>query len=533
MRDDDVDPRAVRLIDFLTYCMIIQSPIHAFSPLLFAIHFTTQPSSLRHHPAKTRVCALATSALRMWPILKSPSPLSRSIQIRFIASSAILSSHRDRPDWRGMMASCSTFAGSSLAFHAPAARTRRTRRPTARRFPQVSVALGVTPLGVDATFNGTGKTVLITGAASGIGLEAAKQMCAAGCRVLVAARSAEKARLACDEVTRYAGTGGGGAEPVVLDLGNLGKVRHFASDFVKRGGKLDAVVCNAGVAPDRAGNSVTEKGPPRRTQDGFEETIGVNHFGHFALVTDLLPSLKKGARVVVTSSCVHDPTSADGRNGLTPTLGDLSGLEQGPEFAMCDGSTFDGNKAYKDSKLCNVLFARELSRRLARDGTGITANAFSPGFCPSSGLFRLQSPPVRALLKFAFDHPPLATTMENAGRFTTQMVLGVNTGTMTGAYLCGPPSFVKSGEDDFPLGGGFLRGFFQPEFGVKLPSDEALNDELGAKLWEISEKLVAQVTAREVHSSRSVSNVITFAPPSAKEKENGRKKVGEKEAAMN
>jgi NAD(P)-dependent dehydrogenase (short-subunit alcohol dehydrogenase family) len=78
-------------------------------------------------------------------------------------------------------------------------------------------------LGVDATFNGTGKTVLITGAASGIGLEAAKQMCAAGCRVLVAARSAEKARLACDEVTRYAGTGGVGRNRWCLIWGTWGR----------------------------------------------------------------------------------------------------------------------------------------------------------------------------------------------------------------------------------------------------------------------------------------------------------------------
>jgi protochlorophyllide reductase len=176
---------------------------------------------------------------------------------------------------------------------------------------------------------------------------------------------------------------------------------------------------------------------------------------------------------------------------------------------MCDGGSFDGNKAYKDSKLCGVLFARELARRTA--SKEIAVNAFSPGFVPSSGLFRLQSAPVRAMLKFMFDHPPLATTVENAGRFTTQMVLGKNTGEITGSYLCGPPSFDVPGVDAHPLGGGFLRGWFRPEFGVKRPGEEALNAELGAKLWEISEKHVEDVCAKSLfEQTQNVSNVITF-----------------------
>ena len=420
-----------------------------------------------------------------------------------------------------MMASASNFAGSTSAVRAPAPLARRQgRRPTARRAVRVRAASRDSrlPLGVDATFDGTGKTVLITGASSGIGLEAAKQMCATGCHVLVTARSAEKARAAAEEVAAHAGTRGGGAEPVVMDLGRLAGVRAFAERFRRRGVALDAVVCNAGVAPDRAGNRVSARGAPRRTRDGFEETIGVNHLGHFALVRDLLPCMRRGSRVVVTSSCVHDPTSPDGRNGATPTLGDLAGMRAGVSFSMCDGGAFDGNKAYKDSKLCGVLFARALARRV--EAAGVVVNAFSPGFVPSSGLFRLQSAPVRALLKFMFDHPPLATSMENAGRFTTQMALGKNTGEMTGEYLCGPPSFDVPGEDAHPLGGGFLRGWFRPQFGVKRPSEEALDAALGEKLWVVSEQLIEEASARE---RRGVSNVITFAPALGEERERDRK----------
>ena len=132
---------------------------------------------------------------------------------------------------RGMMASASCFAGSTSAVCAPAPLARRrARRPVARRAVPVHAASRDSrlPLGVDATFDGTGKTVLITGASSGIGLEAAKQMCAAGCHVLVAARSAEKARTASEEVAAHAGALGGSAEPVVVDLGRLAGVRAFA-----------------------------------------------------------------------------------------------------------------------------------------------------------------------------------------------------------------------------------------------------------------------------------------------------------------
>ena len=339
--------------------------------------------------------------------------------------------------------------------------------------------------GLDSNYDGDGSTILVTGGATGIGLEACKQLYGAGCRVLVSARSAEKARSAVDIITSEPGAGT--AEPVVLDLANLQSVRACAATLVRTGTRLGAVVCNAGVAPDRAGNRVSALGAPRRTADGFEETVGVNHLGHFALVLALAPVLGPGTRVVITSSCVHDAESPDGRNGAPPTLGDLSGLASGHNFDMCDGGKFDGNKAYKDSKLCGILFARELARRLG--DVGATCNAFSPGFVPTSGLFRHQSAPVRALLRFAFDHPPLATSMKTAGRFTTHMVLGREPGATTGAYFCGPPSYTRDGENQV---GGFLRGWLEPEFGVKEPSVEACDDGLARRLWNISEELVGE-----------------------------------------
>ena len=387
-----------------------------------------------------------------------------------------------------------------------APRARRGSRPAARSVAPVRASRDVR--GLDSNYDGhDGLTILVTGGASGIGLEACKQLYVAGCRVLVAARSAEKARSAVDIITSEPGAGS--AEPVVLDLANLQSVRACAATVVRTGTRLGALVCNAGVAPDRAGNRVSALGAPRRTADGFEETVGVNHLGHFALVLALAPVLGPGTRVVITSSCVHDAESPDGRNGAPPTLGDLSGLASGRDFDMCDGGEFDGNKAYKDSKLCGVLFARELARRL-RD-VGATCNAFSPGFVPTSGLFRHQSAPVRAMLRFAFDHPPLATSMKTAGRFTTHMVLGREPGATTGAYFCGPPSFTREGENHV---GGFVRGWLEPEFGVKEPGVEARDDDLARRLWRLSEELVGE---RWPTSDRFRNNVAAASPsPDAK-----------------
>ena len=98
---------------------------------------------------------------------------------------------------------------------------------------------------------------------------------------------------------------------------------------------------------------------------------------------------------MVTASSVHDPESPGGKQGIPASLGDLKGFEvDGKQFQMVDGGTYNGDKAYKDSKLCNILFTRELQRRLeSSEATkNIIVNSFSPGLITSSGFFRYQSP---------------------------------------------------------------------------------------------------------------------------------------------
>merc|ERR1712087_181184 len=183
------------------------------------------------------------------------------------------------------------------------------------------------------------RDIIITGSNSGVGLAGAKLLTAAGHHVVCACRTKAKADAAAADCTSYAQANrlrdGGTARGEVCDLASLASVRSFASSF--RGRNIDTLVLNAGVARG------TSEGIPRRTADGFEETIGVNHLGHFLLASLLTPTLKAAPkpRIVVTASPVHDPTSGGGNVGSTATLGDLSGLAGGAGFSMVDGGPYD------------------------------------------------------------------------------------------------------------------------------------------------------------------------------------------------
>ena len=233
------------------------------------------------------------------------------------------------------------------------------------------------------------RDIIITGANSGVGLAGAKILTAAGHRVVLACRTQAKAAAAAAVCTDWASANalrtGGTARGAECDLASLDSILRFADSF--KGAPLDSLVLNAGLA---RGTSEKEA---RRTADGFEETIGVNHLGHFYLANLLLPTLAASSkpRLVVTASPVHDPTSGGGNVGSTATLGNLAGLTlQRKGFEMVDGGAYDPDKAYKDSKLCNMLFMAEAARRL--QPKGITVNAFSPGLIADpNGFFRNQN----------------------------------------------------------------------------------------------------------------------------------------------
>jgi NAD(P)-dependent dehydrogenase (short-subunit alcohol dehydrogenase family) len=194
-----------------------------------------------------------------------------------------------------------------------------------------------------------GKVCLITGATSGIGLVAARELARQGARMVLVGRNRARSDAAAAQV-RAAG-GSGEVEVLLADLSSQQQVRDLAARFRERHPRLDVLVNNAG-------GMWLER---RTTVDGLEMTFAVNHLAYFLLTHELLGVLRAGApaRVVNVASGAH--------RGATLDFDDLKG-ERG----------YGGWQAYCRSKLANILFTYELARRL--QGTGVTANALHPGW---------------------------------------------------------------------------------------------------------------------------------------------------------
>jgi NAD(P)-dependent dehydrogenase (short-subunit alcohol dehydrogenase family) len=191
----------------------------------------------------------------------------------------------------------------------------------------------------------TGSTYVVTGANSGIGLEAARELARAGGHVVLAVRDRAKGDAAAAQI-------GGNAEARELDLADLASVRAFAASWGNQ--PVTALIANAGVMAT----------PPGRTADGFELQFGTNHLGHFALTNLLLPHVTE--RVVVVSSTVHRVGAID--------LDDLN----------WERRKYRAWPAYGQSKLANLLFLSELQRRLGDVGSPVRATAAHPGYAATN-----------------------------------------------------------------------------------------------------------------------------------------------------
>jgi len=244
-------------------------------------------------------------------------------------------------------------------------------------------------------------------------------------------------------------------------------------------------VCyNAGLARN------TEAKDVARTKQGFELTVGTNHLGHFYLNHLLLKSSlieREGGRIVVTASSVHDPDSPGGAQGVLATLGDLGGFERAVtngsgKFDMVNGGEFNADKAYKDSKLCNVLFTRELQRRLDASGSNIKANSFTPGLIVGTGLFRDQNKVFTKVFDIAATNLlKVGETTHYGGGALEYVTLSAGVGGKGGLYYYSPPGSSKYGDSAYGK-----------QFVASEVSKEALasDGEKAKRFWELSEKLV-------------------------------------------
>lgn len=199
----------------------------------------------------------------------------------------------------------------------------------------------------------TGNIVIVTGANSGMGLATTIELAKMGAHVVMACRSQSRGETALQQAQQESGSTA--LELMTLDLGSFDSIRAFASDFRAQYDRLDVLVNNAGV--------VTIK--RELTKDGYEAMIGVNHLGHFLLTNELLEPLQRArqGRVVNVSSGAHKVGSIHWDD---PNL----------------GKGFNVAKGYAQSKLANILFTKELARRL--QPTRVTVNALHPGAVSTS-----------------------------------------------------------------------------------------------------------------------------------------------------
>ena len=219
-----------------------------------------------------------------------------------------------------------------------------------------------------------GRTVLITGANTGIGKETARALAARDARVFIACRSRDSGQRAIEEIAGE--TGSRSIELLSLDLGDLDSVRACADAFLATGEPLHVLINNAGVAGGRG-----------MTASGFELMFGTNHVGPFLLTRLLLDRLRSSApaRIVNVASAAHY---------------NAAGIDW--EAVRRPGRSLTGMREYSVSKLANVLHAQELARHL--DGSGVTTYALHPGVI-ASDIWRRVPWPVRPLMKRRMDTP--------------------------------------------------------------------------------------------------------------------------------
>jgi retinol dehydrogenase-12 len=276
-----------------------------------------------------------------------------------------------------------------------------------------------------------GKRVLVTGATAGIGKETARALVGQGAHVVVVGRNAEKTAATVDELK----AGGGQVDSLQADLSLMADVRRVAQDFLARWDTLHVLVNNAGAI-------IMSR---EVTSEGFERTFATNHLSPFLLTHLLLPALERAApaRVITLSSEGHRMSGLD--------WDDLQAEKSYFHFGV-----------YGRSKLMNILFTRELARRVK--DKGITANAVHPGVVASNFMAK---PGIWGI----------------GGKIAALFSLSPANGAKTSVYLASSPE-VKD-----VTGGYFAKS--KP----KTPSKDALDDAAAQRLWALSEQLTGLSTA--------------------------------------
>lgn len=315
-------------------------------------------------------------------------------------------------------------------------------------------------------------TILITGGHSGIGLECVERLVAdRALNIVLAGRSPDRMQEIADQLRRSGGTR---VSTLPLDTSSLASIREAVAGLRQmiKTGKIDslqAILCNAG------GRGF---GPVLRSPEGYETTFTSNYLGHFLLVQLLVDSLANDGRVVFTTSGTHDPDTRDGR-AVGPAVE--------PDAWKLANVGVDGNKPlssgvrYATAKLCVMLFAYELHRRLRRSGSGIASIAFDPGSVSGTSFLRGAPPPLRFIAGTSF----AKRLMKRAG--ITIGSLDVSGASL--ARLAADPAYADGSGRYFQVN----DGSFNEKRSAMISYDEAR----ATMLWNDSKQLVGLTEEEE------------------------------------
>ena len=309
-------------------------------------------------------------------------------------------------------------------------------------------------------------TVLITGTTSGVGLNATRALVQQGWTVITANRSPQRAAAAADALDLPQER----LKHVLMDLGDLDSVRQAVDGLPER---LDALVCNAAVYKPKLKR-------PERSPQGYEISMATNHFGHFLLVQLLMNRLGASShpsrRVVILGTVTANSKELGGKIPIPAPadLGDLSGFEAGfrEPVSMASGKRFKPGKAYKDSKLCNMITTQELHRRFNRD-TGISFTSLYPGCVADTPLFRNTPRVFRKIFPWF--------QRNITGGYVSQPLAGERV-----AQVVADPEFAESGVH---WSWGNRQTKNGQQFSQEL-SDKVTDSQTAERVWDLSMQLV-------------------------------------------